>query len=458
MDIDKIKQRILDLAIRGKLVSQDPNDEPASVLIEKIKAEKEKMVKKGKIKPSKDDSYIYKASDNCYYENGNKIIFKEPLDVSNNIVWVKGKSILLKMEKALPKGTFFQYIDIDSIDNKTNIINKKILSVDQAPSRASRKVFKESTLFSMVRPYLRNIAFVGEQNENSIASTGFYVCTPINGIHPKYLFLLLTSDYVVNGLNEQMKGDNSPSIRGSDIENFWFPIPSYSYQIKVLSFLDKINLRIDEITKNEFELKKLCYTFKSKILDFFFGDDSSYKSYYANRHIKRLKDIIPDEKVGDGDWVLSENMDNEGEYSLVQLKHIGIGRFIKKSFQHINKDFFISNACTEIKENYILINRLISNQMNVCLLPKLDFKCITAVDICWIAPSEEYCQKYLLYYFMSPEFQKQVQYLSSGTTRKRISKTNLLNININIHELNDQFRIVNKIDDLFAKIEKICSY
>ena len=67
MDIDKIKQKILDLAIRGKLVPQDPNDEPASALVEKIKAEKEKMVKEGKIKPSKDDSYIYK---DCTWQQG----------------------------------------------------------------------------------------------------------------------------------------------------------------------------------------------------------------------------------------------------------------------------------------------------------------------------------------------------------------------------------------------------
>lgn len=239
------------------------------------------------------------------------------------------------MEKALPKGTFFQYIDIDSIDNKTNRINKKILSVDQAPSRASRKVFKESTLFSMVRPYLRNIAFVGEQNEKAIASTGFYVCTPINGIHPKYLFLLLTSDYVVNGLNEHMKGDNSPSIRSSDVESFWFPIPPYSYQIKVLSFLDKINLRIDEITRNEFELNKLCHTFKSKMLDYFFGDDSSYKSYYPNYHIKDICQLDKGECEQKG---LYPYLEAKAIRGIKRPKYIKSGCFIEKGTKVILVD------------------------------------------------------------------------------------------------------------------------
>ena len=69
--IEKLKQRVLNLAIRGKLVPQDENDEPASVLIEKLRKEKEKLIKEGKIKKPKEDSFIFKGSDNCYYENIN---------------------------------------------------------------------------------------------------------------------------------------------------------------------------------------------------------------------------------------------------------------------------------------------------------------------------------------------------------------------------------------------------
>ena len=67
-DIDKTKSKILDLAIRGKLVPQDPNDEPASVLLERIRAEKEKLIKQGKIKRDKKESVIFKGDDNSYYE------------------------------------------------------------------------------------------------------------------------------------------------------------------------------------------------------------------------------------------------------------------------------------------------------------------------------------------------------------------------------------------------------
>ena len=290
MDVEKLKQKILDLAIRGKLVPQDPNDEPASVLVEKIRAEKQKLIKEGKIKPSKNEFYIYKGSDNLYYENDRMIQFDEPLNVAPNFVWLKGKDILLSMESKKPSGTSFQYIDIDSIDNKSNTINFKEVKTNNAPSRASRKVYKESTVFSMVRPYLRNIAFVGQKNENAIASTGFYVCTPLPFVCPKYLFLLMKSDYVVNGLNFYMKGDNSPSINGCDIENFLFPIPSKQYQERVISFFEQIELKLETLRKDFDELQSLALICKQKLLGVVFGENSSYKSYYCYTPLE--KEII----------------------------------------------------------------------------------------------------------------------------------------------------------------------
>ena len=79
MDTKKLRQKILDLAIHGKLVPQDPNDEPASVLLERIKAEKERLIKEGKIKKSKKST---KASDTPHYEN-------VPFEVPESWVWYK---------------------------------------------------------------------------------------------------------------------------------------------------------------------------------------------------------------------------------------------------------------------------------------------------------------------------------------------------------------------------------
>ena len=87
-NIQKAKSKILDLAIRGKLVPQDPNDEPASVLLERIKAEKEELIKQGKIKRDKKESVIFKGDDNSYYyhiENGSSV-YDEKLELPSN--WI----------------------------------------------------------------------------------------------------------------------------------------------------------------------------------------------------------------------------------------------------------------------------------------------------------------------------------------------------------------------------------
>ena len=88
--VEQFKRRILDLAIRGKLVPQDPNDEPASVLLERIKAEKAKLVKAGKIKKEKNPSEIVIGSDGAAYE---KLTSTPPFKIPKNWLWVQIDSI-----------------------------------------------------------------------------------------------------------------------------------------------------------------------------------------------------------------------------------------------------------------------------------------------------------------------------------------------------------------------------
>lgn len=110
------------------------------------------------------------------------------------------------MESKRPAGVDFDYIDIDSIDNRNHVITEpKHMAVHDAPSRASRAVRAGSVLFSLVRPYLQNIAYIPEEYSSCIASTGFYVCNSSGALIPEFMFYLMLSPYVVNGLNQFMK-------------------------------------------------------------------------------------------------------------------------------------------------------------------------------------------------------------------------------------------------------------
>ena len=216
--ITQTKNKILDLAIHGKLVPQDTNDEPASELLKRINP---------------------KAEITCDNEHSEKL--------PQNWTLAKGKNIFAPMKSTKPKDKEFQYIDIDSIDNRRQIIRKiKTIQTKNAPSRASRFTQKNDVVFSMVRPYLRNIAKVA--NDNCIASTGFYVCSSIPQIlNSDYCYYLMTSDYVVNGLNQFMKGDNSPSINKGHIDNWLFALPPLVEQQRIVQKIETLFSVLDNI-------------------------------------------------------------------------------------------------------------------------------------------------------------------------------------------------------------------
>ena len=253
--INLAKSKILDLAIRGKLVPPDPNDEPASVLLERIRAEKEELIRQGKIKRDKKESFIFRGDDNSYYEkigdDIENIDTEIPFNLTDNWIWCRGCSCFSGMETTKPQGEFFDYIDIDSIDNRLHCIKKtKRIPVIEAPSRASRAINSGSVLFSLVRPYLENIALIEEIHSHSIASTGFYVCNSNGLLLPDYMFYLMISKYVVDGLNQYMKGDNSPSISRNDIENWLYPIPPIDEQRRICYILKTTFATIEKLEES----------------------------------------------------------------------------------------------------------------------------------------------------------------------------------------------------------------
>lgn len=256
VDTQALREKILDLAMRGKLVEQDAGDEPASVLLEKIKAEKAELVKEGKIKKSKKLPEITED--------------EKPFDIPDCWEWVRLGDMLIPEKSKAPTKDFV-YIDIASIDNKVNeIIDPKTINVskEKVPSRARMVVEPGDILFSLVRPYLRNIAIVPVSDSNLVASTGFYVIKPINIIDFKYIFYTVLSDYVVNGLTRKyMKGDNSPSVKKGDIQNYPIPLPPLAEQKRIADKVSELFKQVEVIEKNVTEYQDLEQAMRSKLLD-----------------------------------------------------------------------------------------------------------------------------------------------------------------------------------------------
>ncbi|MCK6444079.1 restriction endonuclease subunit S [Elstera cyanobacteriorum] len=138
----------------------------------------------------------------------------------------------------------FRYIDIGSIDNERLEIKgtKEFLGKD-APSRARRLISFGDTIFSTVRTYLRNIAFIQETHEGYLTSTGIAILRPVPGVVPQFLFRYVSSQPFVDAVSQGMDGTMYPAINDSDLDAHLIPLPPTAEQRRIVAKIDALFAR-----------------------------------------------------------------------------------------------------------------------------------------------------------------------------------------------------------------------
>jgi type I restriction enzyme, S subunit len=235
--IKKLRELILTLAMQGKLVPQDPNDEPASELLKKIEAEKERLVKDGKIKQPKTFSEIKPD--------------EVPYALPDRWEWVRVRNVCHDWGQKIPD-QLFTYIDVGSIDNKQGIISNDIQLLESfdAPSRARKIVRQGTVIYSTVRPYLLNIAIVDKEFfYEPIASTAFAILHPLCEISNRFIYYYLRSPIFIDYVESTMKGVAYPAINDGDFFRGLFPLPPLSEQRRIVAKIDELMARCDELEK-----------------------------------------------------------------------------------------------------------------------------------------------------------------------------------------------------------------
>ena len=228
------KQKILDLAIRGKLVPQDPADEPASELLKKIKAEKDALVKAGKIKKDKHESYIFKSDDNCYYwhiGNETRLVDNIPFQIPDSWEWCKLEDIALLTMGQSPAGNSVSENDegIEFHQGKIYFSEKFLLLSPQKTTEPTRIAPAKSVLICVRAP-------VGTVNINPrqiCIGRGLASATPLAGISSDFLFYLLNARK--SALVEQATGSTFISVTGEQIKELLIPLPPLAEQEKIVS-------------------------------------------------------------------------------------------------------------------------------------------------------------------------------------------------------------------------------
>jgi len=232
--IKKLRELILELAVRGKLVPQDAKDEPASELLKRIQAEKAKMIADGKIKKGKPSAPI----------RDDEKKFRLP----SNWEWVRIGQIGHDWGQKIPDAVF-TYIEVSAIDSQRGVVSSpELINPEDAPSRARKLVRKGSVIYSTVRPYLLNIAIIEEDfSPEPIASTAFAIVHPFCSMSSGYFLAFFRSPSFVHYVESVQMGIAYPAINDGQFFSGLFPLPPLAEQHRIVAKVDELMALCDQL-------------------------------------------------------------------------------------------------------------------------------------------------------------------------------------------------------------------
>ena len=276
MDTKKLRQKILDLAIHGKLVPQDPNDEPASVLLERIRAEKERLIKEGKIKRGKKTT-----SDTPHYENRQVGEANEvPFEVPESWEWTtigklcsflsRGKSPKYSEERKYPvfaqkcnlydgdisleKARFLDPETISKWSDEYKLIDGDILVNSTGTGTVGRTRLFHSDV-------LGDYPFVVPDSHVSVVRT-------FEEIESRFVLAFLSSDYGQTYIEDNLAGStNQKELYIGILDNMLFPLPPQEEQLRIVTAIDEWFSFINVLESAKEDLQTSIAQAKSKILD-----------------------------------------------------------------------------------------------------------------------------------------------------------------------------------------------
>ncbi|MCE8610454.1 restriction endonuclease subunit S [Bacteroides fragilis] len=272
MNGKQLRNSILQWAIQGKLVPQDPNEEPASVLLERIRAEKAKLVKEKKIKKDKNESIIYRGDDNSYYEKflatGEvKCIDEEiPFEIPKGWEWSRMGSIGDWGAGATPAKGNTSYYGGNILWLRTGELNNSIVNdteikiTDKALKECSLRMNKAGdVLIAMYGATIGKVAIAGCELTTNQACCA---CTPI-GIFNYYLFYFLMEsqvDFIKKG-----EGGAQPNISREKLVAHLMPIPPIQEQHRIVERIKDVLPLIDKYALSQIALDELNRSINDKL-------------------------------------------------------------------------------------------------------------------------------------------------------------------------------------------------
>ena len=270
MNGKQLKNSILQWAIQGKLVPQDPNDEPASVLLERIRAERKRLIKEGIIKKDKNESIIYRGDDNSYYEkfpDGRVVCIDDeiPFEVPQSWEWIRLGSIVDFSKSGSVKSSVIGddawILDLEDIEKDTGKLLQKKRMRDLKSKSDKHPFSKGDVLYSKLRPYLNKVIIADEAGYCTTEILSF----DFGYIFNRYAQLYLMSPFFVDYAMSDAYGVKMPRLGSKQGNAALMPIPPKSEQIRIVKEVDAIMPLVARYGKSQKQLDDINSEMKDRL-------------------------------------------------------------------------------------------------------------------------------------------------------------------------------------------------
>lgn len=380
---------------------------------------------------------------------------KKPYQLPEGWVWVKLNEICISVERAntiinpLDK---ISYIDIKSVNNKTNTIDffNEIEWIN-APSRAQQIVKKGDLLFSSVRPYLKNIAYVASNHHNQIASTGFCVIRPIL-VDPKYIFYYIISEPFVSSVNKLAKGTSYPAVTNSVVMSQQIPLTSLQHQKLIVAKIEELFSELDKSVESLEKAKRQLEIYRRVLLkDAFKGKLTKKWRKVGEWKLVKIEELCRVVRGG------SPRPAGDPRYYNGSIPFLKVADLTKD-----DKTYVISYKYT-IKEAGLSRTRLIpkntlllSNSGATLGVPKITNIEATINDgIAAFLGLDERILKYMYYFWRSKT--QELRLMSQGAGQPNLNTTIISNVLFPKCSFEEMDLITREIESQFSLIDKLDS-
>ena len=465
MNTKQLRQTILDLAIRGELVPQDPSDEPASVLLERIRAEKEQLIKDKKLKRDKKD---------------NEPIDEVPFELPEGWVWCRLGEIGIWGSGVTPSRNKKEYYDGNIPWLKTGDLNdsyiyetSELISDLAVKEYSLKKIPIGSILIAM---YGATIAKLGLLEIEVTTNQACCACTPFSGIVNKFLFHYLFSQK--QNIKNKAEGGAQPNISKEKLINFLFPLPPLAEQHRIVQKIEQLFALVDTIETHKEQLKALVKQAKNQVLNYAIAGKLTHQDPNdepAEALLKRVGKTTataadtPYEKLPKG-WAwcrlgdigtinpknkLNDELDVSfipmplisDAFSNVHTSEVKKWGNIKKGYTHFcNEDIGIAKItpCFENRKSVIFNN--LKNGVGAGTTELYILRNNKTLSF----------NKYIFWFIKTQEFiNNGIKAFTGAVGQQRISRDFIENTLIPLPPIAEQHRIVEKIESYFSFLDTI---